>query len=219
MKKIATAQKIVVLFSFILLSSCVVNLRFRLIRPLNIIDDQQLTKESHQFLKSLPKQTDTLLVIKTNPYNQQEEKYIIHIYKDGEITKSKVIGSQANYPTIDTVKGFEWGILFSSKEPILNQEPKFSNWTTLIDSDTFKNKDRISYVSDNNMLEFSLISKEGILYWTTTGSERHTNPSMEKTRLFSYIMNAIYSPTWKDINKPGRRKYRKKPIIGRKEKD
>ena len=219
MKNAATAQKIVLLFSIILLSSCVVNLRFRPIRPIDIIAEDQLSMESHLFLKNLPTEIDTLLIIKTRPYNQQEERYIIHIYKEDGVTKIKVIGNHAYYPIIDTVKGFEWGILFSSKEPILNQKPKFSEWTTSIDNDTIKNKDRVSYASENNMFEFRLISKEGILYWTTTALEGYINPSIEKYAVFMYVMNATYSPTWKYMNKPGRRKYRSKPIIGKKNKD
>ncbi len=207
-------MKYTLLAFIILFSSCSINMKIRTVRFIDYSTDEELKVESDLFLKSIPRKVDTMLTIESSVCHSDEEEYIIHIYKCGGITKSKVISDQATYPLNPTIPKFNWDTLFKAKRLIINQKPKIAYSASVIEGDTTWSNS-MSSISGNLVWTFTLITNIDTLEWYTTASERFNNPSMEVTKLYEYIMAESYNNIWYQ-NIYGKRKYKIKPIISRK---
>jgi len=198
-----------IIYFGLLLSSCSLNLY----RPIdtNVIN---LDKEEQVFLKNMTSLSDTILTLRKSDCQINSEDYFIAVYKQNGYTKSKAFTTYGNYPIEPNIEGFNWGNVLSSLDSIKYQKTKPSYYGSIIEGDTTWLQ-RGSY-SGEQVWTFKIYTKSGIANWETVFTEREANPSMAKSKISEYVLSETYNKIWGTTKLYGERKYKRKPIIGRK---
>lgn len=198
-----------IIYFGLLLSSCSVNLY----RPINT-NVVNLDKEEQTFLKNTTSLSDTILTLRKSDCQINSEDYFIAVYKHNGRTKSKAFTTYGNYPNEPTIEGFNWDNVLSSLDSIKYQKTKPSYYGTIIEGDTTWHQS--GSFSGEHVWTFKIYTKSDTTNWETVSTERQANPSMVKTKVSEYILSETYNKAFGINPLYGERKYRKKPIIGRK---
>jgi len=196
------------ILTILLMTSCSINLY----RP---IDTKvvNLDNEEQHFLKLVTSLSDTILTLRKSDCQINSEDYLIVVYKINGQTKSKTYTTYGNYPKEPTLENFNWIRIYNSVDSIKNQKPKPSYYGTIIEGDTTWHER--GWISGEQVWTFKLYSKTDTTTWETVSTERQANPSMAATKISEYIFSETYNKIWGMTEQYGERKYKKKPIIGR----